>query len=147
MNICKAKWLILPVAVVGAGVAVLAAMNPNIEARTSPENPDARLSTRRYKSSLENVRASTLETIPGLRKYGAHWQLSPTQVENQVRAEVPVLGFTDDLIVTLSEENGATRLDVFSKSRFPGRSDLGENRRHILQLLAALDEKFAQVEN
>jgi len=141
-------WILLvPVAAIGAGVAVLAALNPSIEAQTSPDNADARLKTRRYQAALKDVRASTLEIIPGLRKYGANWRLSESQTENEVRAEVPVFMFTDDLMVTLKEDGDSTMVDVHSKTRFPGKSDLGENRRHILQLLAALDEKFAPVEN
>ncbi len=148
MNTSVKKWLWgFPIGAIGAGVAVLAALNPSIEAQTSPENPDARLRTRRYQASLQEVRASTLEIIPGLRKYVSHWRLADSQKENQIHAEVPVFLFTDDLEVTLKEDGDATVLDVHSKTRFPGKSDLGENRRHILQLLAALDEKFAPVEN
>jgi len=141
----KQTWLLLaPVGVAGATVAVLAALNPSIETRTSPDSSDARLRTRRYEAGIEEVRRSTLEIIPQLRKYGARWRLSESDVENKIVAEVPVFVFTDDLIITLRDDEGATTVDVHSKSRFRGRSDLGENRRHVLQLLAALDEKFAR---
>lgn len=148
MKLSNRKWLlVLPVGVIGAATAVLAILNPSIEAQTSPENSDARLRTRRYQAAIGDVHRSTLEIIPQLRKYGAHWRLAQADLPTEVRAEVPVFIFGDDLIVTLKADGDATKVDVHSKSRFPGRSDLGENRRHILQLLAALDAKFEQVEN
>jgi uncharacterized protein (DUF1499 family) len=51
--------------------------------------------------------------------------------------------FTDDIVVTVNAEQGGVVLDVRSAARM-GKSDMGENRRHVLQLLAALDEKLAQ---
>ena len=143
MKFLNRKWLlVLPIGVLGATGAVLGALNPGMEAQTSPENPDARLRTRRYKVAIGDVRRSTLEIIPKLWKYGSHWRVIESESENVVVAEVPVLVFIDELRVTLTAENDFTRVDIYSKSRFPGGSDLGENRRHVLQLLAALDEKF-----
>ena len=142
------KWLLLSfVGVAGAAVAVLAALNPSIEAQTSVENPDKRLRTRRYRASINDVRRSTLELIPQLRKYGAHWRVIENESKNEIVAEVPVLVFIDQLKVTLTRDNDLTVVNIHSKSRFPGGSDLGENRRHVLQLLAALDKKFDQVGN
>jgi uncharacterized protein (DUF1499 family) len=43
--------------------------------------------------------------------------------------------------VTLSEANGTTTVNVQSQSRV-GRGDLGENRRHVVQLFTVLDEKL-----
>jgi len=144
MKSLNRKWLLLlPVGVIGATGAALGALNPGMEAKTSPENPDARLRTRLYKAGVEDVRQSTLELIPGLRKYGSHWRVIESESQNEIVAEVPVLVFIDELKVTLTAENDLTRVDIYSKSRFQGGSDLGENRRHVLQLLAALDEKFA----
>ena len=59
-----------------------------------------------------------------------------------LEAEVPVARmnwFVDDLKVTLSEANGATTVNVQSQSRV-GRGDLGENRRHIVQLFTVLEQ-------
>jgi uncharacterized protein (DUF1499 family) len=57
-----------------------------------------------------------------------------------VRAEVPVLFYIDDLEVRVQPDpTGAYwRVDATSRSRV-GKSDLGENRRHVVQLLNALD--------
>ncbi len=54
---------------------------------------------------------------------------------------MPVLFYTDDLDVRVQPDpTGAYWLvDVTSRSRV-GKSDLGENRRHVVQLLKALEE-------
>jgi uncharacterized protein (DUF1499 family) len=57
---------------------------------------------------------------------------------------VPVTIFIDDLTVTLRTDGQSTLVDVRSQSRLAGKSDLGENRRHLFQLLRALDEVFAR---
>jgi uncharacterized protein (DUF1499 family) len=36
-------------------------------------------------------------------------------------------------------------VDVRSQTRVQGKSDFGENRRHVIQLLTALDEKLEQI--
>jgi uncharacterized protein (DUF1499 family) len=59
-----------------------------------------------------------------------------------IKAEVPVVIFTDDLRVELNAEGGETIVNARSASRV-GKSDLGENRRHLLQLFEVLDKKFA----
>jgi len=59
-------------------------------------------------------------------------------------AEVPVarMGwYVDDLKVTLSEANGTTTVNAQSQSRV-GRGDLGENRRHVVQLFTVLDKEL-----
>jgi uncharacterized protein (DUF1499 family) len=63
------------------------------------------------------------------------------QVVDNIRCEVPVLFFTDDLTITIREQNEQTHVDVESRSRV-GRGDFGENRRHIIQVLHALDARM-----
>jgi len=167
MKSSRRNWLLLlPIGGIGAGIMALTILNPSIEAQTSPNHKDARLKTRHYQASINDVRRVVEEIIPLQRKYGARWRIAHLQqgekavglfvkspkfinegtegVQQKIAAEVPVLFFTDYLVVTLRGEKGFTRVDIHSKSRFPGRSDLGENRRHVLQLLAALDAKFEQ---
>ena len=55
----------------------------------------------------------------------------------------PVAGFRDDIRLTLTPANGnggdgGTRIDAESRSRV-GIGDLGQNRRNILELWAALN--------
>lgn len=134
--------LLVPIALGGVALAILGALNPTNVTQTQPDHADARLRTRHYRCSLQTAREAVLATIPLLQSYGAAWRVVSSE-GNVVQAEVPVLIFTDDLVVTMNAKQGGVVLDVRSAARM-GKSDLGENRRHVLQLLAALDEKLAQ---
>jgi uncharacterized protein (DUF1499 family) len=138
----KVVLILVPLALGGVALAVLGALNPTNLTQTQPDHADARLRTRRYRCSLQTARETILATIPSLQSYGASWRVISSE-SNVVRAEVPVLMFTDDIVVTVNAEQGGVVLDVRSAARM-GKSDMGENRRHVLQLLAALDEKLAQ---
>ena len=110
-------------------------------AQTSPDS-DSDLRTRFYRGAVEDVTQNLQTLVPTLRTYGRHWKVTGTRRQNTttttIDCTVPVLFFTDDLTVSLSAENGQTRVDIRSQSRV-GRGDLGENRRHIAQLLQKLD--------
>jgi len=127
-------------------------MNPGNVAATRPDHPDLRLRTRHYHQSIYQTRRAVLDLIPTLKTYGRSWRpvvangLIPLSagtenVEIVERAEVRVIFFTDDLTVTLRGNAHEVKVDVRSASRV-GRGDFGENRRHILQLLRALDAKM-----
>jgi uncharacterized protein (DUF1499 family) len=85
----------------------------------------------------------------GLSTYGRPWRLVGTTPAAEagggftVRAEVPVLLYTDDLEVRVQpgEGNAHWLVNVRSQSRV-GKSDLGENRRHVVQLLRSLDQEL-----
>lgn len=49
-------------------------------------------------------------------------------------------GFKDDVVLRFTEENGATRVDMRSKSRV-GRSDLGVNAKRIDRFLSDLESR------
>jgi uncharacterized protein (DUF1499 family) len=137
----KLLWL-APLGAVGLAAGVLAALHPGLEAQTSADNPDPKLRSRFYNADLDTVRELVLDTIPQLNSYGAHWRLAAEKSDGNIAAEVPVLMFVDDVVITLHQLENGVRVDVHSQSRFPGKSDLGENRRHVLQLLSALDKKL-----
>ena len=134
------KLLLLPLAVAGTGIVILGAMNPGNSAQTQSDSAVTSLRTRHYKTSLSEAYKTVLEVVPQLRTYGKMWRVVSHQ-ENEVRADVPVFLFTDDLVITLKEVPDGVTLDVKSTSRL-GKGDFGENRRHILQLLAVLDENL-----
>lgn len=129
-----------------AGVAGLAAMNPGNVAETSESPQEEAFKTRHYKTDLKTLTVEAERIIPTLTKYGQHWRFISTSSDEKtatIKAEIPVVVFTDDLEIkaeTHAEKDG-TIVNVRSNSRV-GKSDLGENRRHVLQLLRALDEKF-----
>jgi hypothetical protein len=146
--------LLVVVALVGLYVKF---RSPGNVAETSPAPADPGLQTRRYdiKGDLSSARKEVEQIIPTLTTYGGAWKLAThndnpkaafTDAEGPtlaiVRAEVPVLVFTDDLQVRLRQyAENRVAVDVKSASRV-GKSDFGENRRHIRQFLAALDKHF-----
>lgn len=148
MNQNSKKWLyLLPVIGAGATAAALVLLNRSVKAETSPDHQNEKLRTRFYEAEPEDVRAAVVEVIPNLRKYGQNWRLAglhSSASEIEVKAEVPVFMFTDDLTVSMRGSEGGTLVDVHAKTRCRGKSDLGENRRHILQLFGVLDQKFQQ---
>ncbi len=136
-------WLLLG-AIPAAGFAALAALNPTNVAETSESSET--LQTRHYKTDLQNFVAETEKIIPTLSTYGQNWRIVESTTENNsatIKTEVPVVFFTDDLEIKAIKEAEKNEIivNVHSASRV-GKSDLGENQRHILQILEALDEKF-----
>jgi uncharacterized protein (DUF1499 family) len=142
----KKGYLLLLLGTIPVGLAILSALNPGNAAETSAAGEAAELSTRHYRIGLQTFVAEAEKIIPTLSTYGQNWRLTTSNLyENsaQIKAEVPVVVFTDDLEIRAKTKEGkrSVSVDVRSKSRV-GSSDLGENRRHILQLLKAFDEKF-----
>jgi len=143
-------WLVgAAVIAAGGGLFALSALNRINIAETSPDQKDENLRTRRYalKVDLQQMRQTVEQIVPTLRTWGNNWKLAEKQAgdsfENKetIRAYVPVVVFIDDLKIEMKQEGGEAVVNVRSNSRV-GKSDLGENRRHLLQILQALDEKF-----
>lgn len=140
--------------IAAAGLAGLAFTNPGNSAQTSDDAKNESLKTRYYQADFETFVEETKKFIPTMTTYGQNWKLiggsggEGGNEESQNRSatlivEVPVAFFTDDLEINAVNEahTDKIKVDLHSKSR-TGKSDLGENRRHVLQLLEALDEKF-----
>ena len=146
MNILKIIGIAAGVAV--AGAASLAIMNPTNIAETAADAKEAALRPRIYKTDLQKFIGETEKVVGEQTTYGKSWKvISTDKTDNStsIKAEVPVVFFVDDLVIKadFNGEKGETTINVRSNSRV-GKSDLGENRRHVLQILAALDEKFAK---
>lgn len=120
---------------------------PDNVAETTPDGHPKGLVTRYYTADPEQAEAAVREIIPTMTTWGAHWKLVDPGVRegNQIviKAEVPVVIFTDDLTVTITYSGESARVNVRSASRV-GKSDFGENRRHVAQFLDALDQKLSQ---
>lgn len=163
----KAVKIIALVGVVGLTVTAtaLAFFNPGNVAETSEIAADRRLATRHYRIPKDQIWgvpeekrgplfALQVEMLMQLETtYWQKWKIVGRDIKADsatLRAEVPVFVFTDDLTLTmhyLPARDGNSELievvvDVRSASRV-GKSDLGENRRHIAQILEALDSKIA----
>ena len=119
---------------------------PNNVSETTANNEDAELKTRIYDADMQTIFEAVKQIVPTLTTYGSNWKLTNSMIKNEqseVTVEVPVIFFTDDLKISLHKNgDGTTTVDVHSNSRV-GKSDFGENRRHVLQILNKLDERFA----
>ena len=72
------------------------------------------------------------------------WQLvAINRSEGRIEAteKLPWFGFSDDVVIRFTDDNGNTRVDMRSKSRI-GRSDVGVNARRIERFLNDLDRGF-----
>lgn len=147
----KKKIIIAIIAgVVSAAGLLLAAriFYPTNIAATAPDHAEEKLRTRRYKTDLKTFTAETENIIPAISSWGKNWKPAGSEAgENSaiVKAEVPVVVFTDDLRIAAETDAAGNGIivNVHSNSRV-GKSDFGENRRHLLQILEALDAKFAK---
>jgi len=132
----------LIVAGVGALFLFSIGMNtnpPSNRAQTAPDASDPALQTRVYGAPVELV-ARAVQSVQ-VSTYGRGWELDDgtSSEPNKIVFRVPVILFTDVLTVSLQSVGvDKTRLDVESHS-LVGQGDFGENRRHIKQLLSALD--------
>ncbi|HEX9996914.1 MAG TPA: DUF1499 domain-containing protein [Abditibacterium sp.] len=150
-----AKWTlwILPLIVLLVAAKKLNTSPPTSESQTTPDHEEEALRSRLYDAPWSQVVESAQKVLHEQRTYGRAWKIGQTSIAGvgaqthlvqKLRAQVLVLLFIDDLEVTLYEENeNRVRVDVKSKSRL-GRGDFGENRRHVLQFLTALDADLAQ---
>jgi hypothetical protein len=148
-RIKRILWLASAACVTGVAFFLSRFPATNV-AETRPDHEDSLLRTRRYAVPMAEAGDCVRAMIPALRTYGRHWDLvssvkSPgtggAATEMFIAVE-PVLFFRDDMVVTLHGDDKSTTVDVRSAARV-GKGDLGENRRHVVQLLAALDAALA----
>lgn len=142
----RRRWLLFPLVLAALPLALkLLGVQATNRAGTSPDSADASLRTRFYAASAPVVAAQVLVVAPTLSTYGQAWRVKSQTfgehiVAEEVRCEVPVLVFTDDLTITIAPHGSGSRVDVASAARV-GQGDMGENARHIRQILRALDER------
>ena len=119
---------------------------PTNIADTAPGHAEAALRTRRYRTDLKTFRTESEKIIPTLSSWGSNWRLAgseETETAVLIKTEVPVVMFTDDLQIKAEKAPDGVIVNVHSNSRV-GKSDFGENRRHVLQILEKLDAKFGK---
>ena len=140
-------YIVVAIVVLFAGLFILGRFYPDNIAETAPDGGNKNLKTRVYKTDLATTEETVREIIPTLSTYGGNWKIvgesDSAEKGKTIKTEIPVIVFTDDLEVYLKENSGEVSVDAKSNSRV-GRSDFGENARHVNQLLTALDEKMAK---
>jgi|SRR5215213_3019107 len=144
MNILKILGIVAGAAAVG--IAGLAVTNLGNVAETAENHKEENLRPRKYKTNLQTFVAELEKLIPALSSYGQNWKFVSADVsENSavIKTEIPVVVFTDDLEIKAEydAQTSETIVNLRSASRV-GNTDFGENRRHLLQILQALDERF-----
>ena len=108
-----------------------------------PKNPSSARTARTYPVTAKDLAHAVEEAVRGL----PGWTVTRA-TEDEVRAtrETRFLSFTDDITVRLTQSrsgaNTNTRAEFTSASR-TGAWDLGQNRRNLGELLAAIDRKLA----
>lgn len=138
-------YIVIVVVVLLIGIFIIGRFYPNNIAETAPDGGSKVLKTRIYRTDLATAEKTVTEIIPTLSTYGGSWKIIG-ESENAkkgkvIKAEVPVVVFTDDLEVYIKQNGEGVSIDAKSNSRV-GKSDFGENARHVNQLLNALDEKL-----
>lgn len=123
-------WLAVP----GFGARLQRGLQTNI-AETQPDATLPELLPRRYLLSLSSTADASAAACVQLG-----WRIVE-RGDALIAAEVPVPGglFIDDLRITLSADGPVTVVNIHSSSRV-GQGDLGENRRHVVQFFAALEQ-------
>ena len=119
----------------------LAALTRN-RARTSPEADDPRLRS----LVVPAPRPAVWRAVVALAEAEPGWTVvAADEAAGELRAEArtPRLGFTDDVVVRVTDAGGATRVDLESASRV-GRADLGTNARRIARFLHGVRSRFAR---
>ena len=114
------------------------ALRTNIaETNPTPEFPELR--SRVYAAAPGRV----IDAVSAIVKsHPGKWELvSADPAGGRIHATTKVVGFTDDVFVSIQPEGTGTRVDVRSQSRV-GKGDFGENRRHIAWLLEGLDRSL-----
>lgn len=144
------KKILIAIAITFVIIAVVVLITgrvffPDNSAETATGGGRKNLKTRIYKTDPETAEKIIMETIPELSTYGRSWKIVSESESPEkgkiIKAEVPVVIFTDDLEIYIKKSEDRISIDAKSSSRV-GKSDFGENARHIRQLLNALDEKF-----
>jgi len=114
---------------------VRTALRTNI-AETSPAPEFPELRTRVYAAAPSRVFDAVSEIV---KSHAGTWEfVSADPAAGRIHATTKVVGFTDDVFVSILPDATGARVDVRSQSRV-GKGDFGENRRHIAWLLERLD--------
>lgn len=135
--------------IVGIVVAVLI-KNPSNKAQTSPNHKDKKLRTRKYRieGNFAQFSKKVENMIPQIQTYGRNWKLTSSNIDSGgnsviLKVEVPVFFYIDDLEIEIRQIDHTKEITVDAASRSrKGKSDLGENRRHIIQFFTELEKAY-----
>ena len=113
--------------------------SPEVAAQQAKAYPD--ITTQVFIGELEGVLNNVLEVSAMLG-----WQLHQADLaQGTVEAYVatPLLGFIDDIVISVRQADGEVQVDIRSQSRI-GKSDLGANAKRIRLFQGALVKQMLQ---
>jgi uncharacterized protein (DUF1499 family) len=91
-----------------------------------------------YPLTLPAAPAAALEMVKRAAGTMPHWRVeSEAADEVKLTRRTRTIGFVDDVVVTVKPAGPGTIMHAASRSRV-GLGDLGQNRRNILELWAAI---------
>jgi len=141
MQSSKTMWLVIVGVLVLLGGSALLRAWPVInivETGRTPEYPD--IQPRRYAERKARVHEAAHRAIESLPR----WTLvSQDAAQGVIRAVVTsrLFRFVDDVQIRIEEKDGGAIINVRSASRV-GKSDFGQNARHIRSLFEAIDRQL-----
>jgi uncharacterized protein (DUF1499 family) len=99
---------------------------------SGPSHPDL------HPVSLPFAQADARELVKLAVGTMPHWRVESESAEQlHLSRRTRIMGFLDDVVVTVKPADSGTLCHAVSKSRV-GIGDLGQNRRNILELWAAI---------
>lgn len=121
-----------PSAIPGAAMGLLRWFTKNWADTSGPSHSDL------YPVTLPLAPVSAIENVKRAAATLPHWRVeSEASDEVRLTRRTRAIGFVDDVVVTIKPAGPGTILHATSRSRV-GIGDLGQNRRNILELWAAI---------
>lgn len=105
--------------------------------KTGPKSARAE---RSYEVSPENLASAARRAIHSLRRWEV--EASSNGIVQATRT-TRILKFKDDVAIKISGGDGKSHA-VFESASRVGKSDLGQNRRNLRELLAAVDRELGR---
>ena len=94
--------------------------------------------------TLPGTRSDAVSRIQSRLAVHKNWAVqSAGESDLHLTRKTGVLGYTDDVRLTLAESGGSVAVNARSRSRV-GKGDLGQNRRNILELWRIVGEQRDQ---
>lgn len=108
-------------------------------ARLDPQSPDPSLQPLLLDASLSDVADQVEQWANATPRWSfASRSVSGEEVKIHLTHRTRIIGFVDDVVVSLRSVEGRTRLDAESRSRV-GVGDLGQNPRNLRELRRGIE--------
>lgn len=110
---------------------------PGSNIATAHDQPNANLQPFRVRLPLEQARAALLDRLSSLPRWSVAGQSDSVVWATRTTR---IFRFVDDVLIVLEPHGDSTTIAARSASRL-GKGDLGQNRRNLAELGAAIEGK------